>query len=86
MIFLSLLWLFMGLLIGAIARAAQIHPAAWKQHTWVSMLTTGAIAASCGGWIGVLLLGRYFATAMALWVAVAGIVSVCWGVSRISHQ
>jgi len=45
------------------------------------MLGVGALAALTGGWLGVLLLERNVATAMALWVAVLGI-ALPWLVTR----
>lgn len=71
MLFLSLLWLLMGLLIGLMANAARLRPALWR---WWWIPGIGGIMALCGGWLGVLLLGRYFATAMALWIAVISVV------------
>lgn len=66
----SLLWLLIGLLIGALAKAAKLQPAAWKRSAWPAMLTLGALAALCAGWLGTFLLGNLFATPTALWVCV----------------
>lgn len=38
------------------------------------MLCIGALAALCGGWLGTLLLGRFFASGVALWIAVLCVV------------
>ena len=37
------------------------------------MLGIGGLAALIGGWIGVLLVGQYFATGSAVWIAVLGV-------------
>jgi hypothetical protein len=42
------------------------------------MLGAGALLALLGGWLGIFLLGIIFATAMAIWVTVAGVTLVPW--------
>jgi hypothetical protein len=72
---LSLFWLLLGLIIGTRANAAKLSPAIWKHwpRSWLILPVIGAIAALVGGWIGVLLIGRYFATGAALWAAAIGV-------------
>ena len=69
MLALSLVWLLIGAFIGLLANAAQFRPATWMHLSWLVMMSIGAIIALCGGWLGVWLLGKYFATAMALWLS-----------------
>jgi hypothetical protein len=73
MLILSLLWLLIGLLIGALANAAKLRPAAWGRGGRLGMLGLGALVALLGGWLGTWVLGTLFATATALWVAVLGV-------------
>ncbi len=80
MVILSLFWIIVGILIGSLANAARLRPAGWGRYGWSGMLGVGALAALLGGWLGILLLERDVATAMALWVAVLGVVLVwCLG-------
>ena len=81
MLALSLFWFVLGILIGALANAARLRPSSWDRHGRLLMLGVGALAALLGGWLGVLLLERAVATAMALWVAVLG-VTLPWLVTR----
>ena len=76
MVILSLLWLLIGILIGILASAAQLQPTSWAHQGWLVMLGIAALAALLGGWLGVLLLGKYFATATALWIAVLSVILV----------
>jgi uncharacterized membrane protein YeaQ/YmgE (transglycosylase-associated protein family) len=78
---LSSVWFVLGILIGALANAARLRPASWGRHGRLLMLSVGALAALLGGWLGVLLLERNVATALALWVAVLG-VTLPWLVTR----
>ncbi len=70
MLLLSLLWLLFGVLIGLLAIAAKLWSTAWKRLRWLSLPGIGALTACAGGWLGVLILGKFLATAMALWIAV----------------
>jgi len=81
MLVISLFWIVLGILIGALANAARLRPASWGRQGWPLMLCVGALAALTGGWLGVLLLERNVATAMALWVAVLAI-TIPWVVTR----
>ena len=80
MFILSLFWLLMGVLIGALANVAKLRPASWSwgRRGWLVMPGIGALAALLGGWVGALLLGIYVATAVALWVAVIGVAVLPW--------
>jgi hypothetical protein len=73
MLILSLLWVVLGLLIGALANAAKLRPAAWDRGGRLGMLGLGALIALLGGWLGTWLLGSLFATATAIWIAVLGV-------------
>ena len=70
MLILSLLWILLGLLIGALANAAKLRPAAWEHRRWLAMLGLGALTALLGGWLATWLLSALFATAAAIWVAI----------------
>ena len=73
MLILSLCWLLLGLLIGALANAAKLRPAAWVRGGQLGMPGLGALVALLGGWLGTWLLGTLFATATAIWIAVLGV-------------
>jgi uncharacterized membrane protein YeaQ/YmgE (transglycosylase-associated protein family) len=73
MLILSLLWVVLGLIIGALAHAARLCPAIWQSHGWPVMLGLGVFSALIGGWLGTWLLSALFATATAVWVAVVGV-------------
>lgn len=73
-VFLALLWLGIGAIVGLIANAANLRPALWQTFSWMRMAVLGALVAFGGGWLGVLLLGRPFATMAALWIAVVSVV------------
>ena len=87
MLILSLLWVVLGLLIGALANAARLRPAVWKGKGWLAMLGLGALTALLGGWLGTWLLSALFATATAIWLAVLGVAFlprlILWGSSRL---
>lgn len=86
MFILSLIWLGLGLLIGALALAARMCPASWGRLGWLWMLVLGALAAQFGGWLGTLLMGRLYGTADALWVAALLVVVVPWLLARWRGQ
>ncbi len=86
MVILSLFWVIMGILIGSLANAAKLRPASWGRYGWLYIPGVGALAALLGGWLGVLLLERDVATAMALWVAVLGVVLVSLLEARIRKR
>ena len=70
MLFLSLLWLAMGLLIGSLGWLAQCAPVSWRRLAWLRLPILGAVVACCVGWLGALLLGNLLSTALTLWVTV----------------
>jgi uncharacterized membrane protein YeaQ/YmgE (transglycosylase-associated protein family) len=86
MIILSMFWVIIGILIGSLANAARLRPARWGRYGWLYMLGVAVLAALLGGWLGVLLLERDVATAMALWVAVLGVVLVWCLETRIRKR
>jgi len=75
-LWLSLVWLAAGAVIGALAAAARLErigaarraPRPLVSRVWVK-IAIGALAALLGGWLGVLVFGRLFSTATALWVS-----------------
>jgi uncharacterized membrane protein YeaQ/YmgE (transglycosylase-associated protein family) len=85
MLILSLFWLLLGLLIGALALAARLCPASWGRRGWLVTLGVGASAALLGGWIGTLLLGRLFGTPTALWVAIL-VIFLTWLMERFRRR
>lgn len=82
MFVLSLIWLGVGLVVGALALGARLRPPAWGRTGWLILLGCGAAAGLAGGWLGAFLFGRYFGTATALWVAVLVVVAVPWLANR----
>lgn len=85
MVQLSLVWLLVGVAVGALANGARLRPEAWGRRGWLWMLGMGAAAGLVGGWLGALVFGRYFGLAMALWVAVLVVVGprmLAWGRAR----
>jgi hypothetical protein len=77
-----LIWLGIGLLVGALGLAARLRPASWGRRGWLWMLGLGLLAAQIGGWLGLLLLGSLYATANALWVAVLLVAIGPWLIER----
>lgn len=86
MLILSLFWLLIGLLIGALANAAKLRPASWVRGGWLSILGLGALVALLGGWLGTWLLGTLFATATAIWIAVLGVALLPWLITWCSQR
>lgn len=89
MLVLSLVWLAGGVLVGGLAILAAIAPGVWwrsqRRSRW-SMVGLGALAAVGGGWLGTLLFGRFFGSAMAAWVAVLAVALVPRGVARLVRR
>jgi uncharacterized membrane protein YeaQ/YmgE (transglycosylase-associated protein family) len=73
MLLLSLIWLVIGLLLGALACGAKLRPMSWGNRGWLAMLGIGMASALLGGWLGVWLFGPQYATVSALWVGVVGV-------------
>ena len=86
MFILFLIWLGLGLLIGALALAARLRPASWDRRGWLWMLGLGLLAAQLGGWLGTLLMGRLYGTPDALWMAALLVVAVPWLLARRSRR
>jgi uncharacterized membrane protein YeaQ/YmgE (transglycosylase-associated protein family) len=84
MFFLSILWLVLGLVIGALAIAARPDTSRSGLYDWRILLLIGALAGLAGGWLGTLLLGRFFGTATSAWVAVLAAVLIPWVAGRRS--
>jgi uncharacterized membrane protein YeaQ/YmgE (transglycosylase-associated protein family) len=78
MLLLTVVWMVIGVLAGALANGAKIRPVSWGQRGWLYMFAVGIGTALLGGWIGTLLLGPQFATVTVLWVAVVGVVLFPW--------
>ncbi len=85
MVLLSLIWLALGVVLGALALAARLRPSSWGHRGWLIVLGVGALAGLLGGWIGALLLGRLFGTPVALWVAILAVV-LPWLVERLRSR
>jgi hypothetical protein len=90
MLILSLFWLLIGLLIGALANAAKLWPVAWVRGGRLAPLGLGALVTLLGGWLGTWLLGAIFATATAIWIAVLGVALlprlIMWCHARLHSQ
>jgi uncharacterized membrane protein YeaQ/YmgE (transglycosylase-associated protein family) len=86
MLLLSLIWLVIGLLLGALACGAKLRPASWGKRGWLAMPGIGMASALLGGWSGVWLFGVQFATVTALWVGVVGVSLLPWPFTRRKMQ
>src|SRR5262245_7948366 len=78
MLALSLLWLLLGVIVGALALGARLRPASWGPRGQLIMLGVGAGAGLLGGWLGALVLGRLYGMMTALWIAVGVVVAAPW--------
>ncbi|EFH81646.1 hypothetical protein Krac_2382 [Ktedonobacter racemifer DSM 44963] len=68
---LTLGWLLLGALLGLLtwlAQPGQRH----RDFGWWRMTLLGALLAPISGWGASLLLGRFFATGVVLWLTIAG--------------
>src|SRR5438552_10144293 len=74
MLALSCFWLLLGLLVGLLGVLAKFWPSSWGRKKWRAMLSIGSLAAFCGGWLGTPLLGRFFASSVALCIVVLCVV------------
>ena len=83
MLALSLLWIVIGLLIGALAVAGRVSPAKWLRSAWPLLLATGVSFALLGGWLGTIVYGRFFGTAAAVWVATLAVSILPWALNRL---
>ena len=81
MLILSLFWLALGLLIGALGLAARLRPASWGRWGWLMLLGVGALAALLGGLLGSFLYSKLFGTPSALWFSIL-VIALVWLVER----
>jgi hypothetical protein len=89
MFILSMVWLAGGVFVGGLANLAAIAPVVWwRSERWSrwGLVGLGALAAVGGGWLGTLLFGRLFGSAMAAWVAVLSVALVPYGVARLVRR
>lgn len=78
---LSLFWILLGVVLGALANGARWGLRAHGFAGWRATLGTlgaGAAGALLIGWLGALVLGRSFGTPAALWGGVLGATLVPW--------
>lgn len=76
----------MGILIGLMAYLAHLQPTLWSRSKGLDLFTflmMGAILSFCSGWLGVLLLGRLFSIATALWITIAAVIILPWIIVRV---
>jgi hypothetical protein len=80
---LILLWIGLGLLIAAVARAARPWPTAMPLPRWRTLLAEGALAGLLGGWLGSLVFGRFYGAPNALWFSAVLLVAGPWLLPRL---
>lgn len=88
-VWLSLVWLAAGAVIGALVAAARLDRAhgSWggrrplAGRAWIKIVI-GALSALLGGWLGDLVFGKLFSTATALWVSVFCAAALPWLLQR----
>jgi hypothetical protein len=88
MLTLAVVWLAGGALVGALALVASVAPGVWWRSRRASrwgLVGLGALAALIGGLLGVLLFGRFLASAAATWIAVLAVVTVPRGIVWLRH-
>ena len=85
MLQLSLIWLALGIVAGALALAARLRLASWGRWGWLILLGVGTLGGLVGGWLGSLLFSKLFGTPAALWVAVLA-VFMPWLVERLRER
>ncbi len=78
MLLLSLIWLVIGLLLGALACGAKLRPPSWGKSGWLTMLGIGLVSTLFGGWLGTWLFGPQYATVTALWFGVLCVSLLPW--------
>jgi hypothetical protein len=86
MLQLSLIWSSTGLLIALMAYAARLQPVLWgssPKRGLLLLLIMGMLLSFGSGWLGILLFGRLFSTAMVLWLTIAGVIIFPWLIVRI---
>lgn len=82
MVRLVLLWLVLGLGIGALAVSARLGRHSLGKRAWLLMPGIGAIAALLGGMLGSLVLSLFYGVATAAWAAVLGVVIATWALAH----
>jgi cytochrome c biogenesis protein CcdA len=83
---LALIWSGIGLLIALMAYAARLQPMSRRnspKRCLFLLLIMGVLISFGSGWLGVVLFGRLFSTAMVLWLTIAGIIIFPWLIVRI---
>jgi hypothetical protein len=83
LLWLSVLWLALGALLGLLALAARLRPEGWRRSALVALGAAGGLA---GGWLGTLVYGRYFGTGTALWVGVLAVWLGPWLIARVRFR
>lgn len=81
MLTLSLLWILLGVALGALANGARWGLRARRFTGWQATLGTlgiGATGALLVGWLGVFVFGRPFGTPAALWGGILAAVLLPW--------
>ena len=82
---LSILWVLLGLLVGALGIAARRGAPRSHQsgsYDWRIILVIGALAGLAGGWLGTLVFGRFFGAATSAWIATLAVVVIPWAARR----
>ncbi|HLJ80730.1 MAG TPA: hypothetical protein VKT52_04520 [Ktedonobacterales bacterium] len=81
MLVLSLFWIILGVVLGALANGARWGLRARGFAGWRATLCTlgiGAAGALLFGWLGVFVFGRPFGTPAALWGGILAAMLVPW--------
>jgi hypothetical protein len=86
MIGLVLLWLVLGLIVGALAIGARLGTHSLGQRVWLILPGIGALGAGIGGALGSLLLSRFYGIATAAWVAVLAVAVGSWLLARLEKR
>ncbi|HET8905838.1 MAG TPA: hypothetical protein VFN11_02610 [Ktedonobacterales bacterium] len=89
MVQLTLLWMNVGVILGALAQGARVGFSARgmsRANGWLASLAVGVAFALLGGWAGTLLFGRLYGTPTALWVGILGVVVAPWLWARLRRR
>jgi hypothetical protein len=89
MLTLSVVWILLGAVLGALANGARLGLrargfAGW-QATWAT-LALGAFGALVFGWLGATLFGRPFGTPTALWGSILAVTVGPWLAQRLRQS
>ncbi len=82
MVGVVLIWLALGLCIGALAAGARLGTQTLGKRAWLLLPGIGAMAALFGGILGSLVLSLFYGVPMAAWTAVLGIAVGAWALNR----